>query len=62
MAKRNNNNIERTEEWLDERYGIYCNLSRNEDLLYYKGALMAIEMMGYAWERNNSGKHILYKN
>lgn len=53
--------IKRTEEWLDERYSIYKMANRNEDLLYYQGALKAVEFLGYEWERNEDGKHILFK-
>lgn len=53
--------IKRTEEWLDERYSIYKMANRNEDLLYYQGALKAVEFLGYEWERNEDGKHTLFK-
>lgn len=62
MTNRNNNQIERVESWLDERFTIYKTFGRNEDRLFYNGAIRAIEMLGYAWERNNSDKHIIYKN
>ena len=62
MTNRNNNYIERAEKWLDERFNIYEEFNRKEDYLFYEGAIRAIEMIGYTWERNNSGKHIIYKN
>lgn len=62
MASRNNNYIDRAEKWLDERFNIYETFNRKEDYLFYEGATRAIEMFGYAWERNDSGKHIIYKN
>lgn len=54
--------IKRTEEWLDERYSIYFEMAkRNEDLMYYQGALKAVEFLGYEWKRNKYGKHTLFK-
>lgn len=50
-----------TEEWLDERYSIYEMTRRNEDILYYKGALKALEFAGYSWKRDVNGKHTLLK-
>lgn len=53
--------IKRTEEWLDERYSIYEMANRNEDLMYYQGALKAVEFLGYEWKRTENGKHVLFK-
>lgn len=51
-----------TEEWLDERYNILrikgVSLANQ---WYYRGALQAIEFLGYEWSRNENGKHKLYK-
>lgn len=58
-----NNVIKRTEEWLDDRYAIMFveNPPRQADVSYYKGALKALEFIGYSWERNAFGKHTLIK-
>lgn len=50
-----------TEEWLNERYYIYEMTKRNEDILYYNGALKALEFAGYSWKRDVNGKHTLLK-
>lgn len=62
MTNRTNNHIERVEKWLDERFNICKVANRKEDCLFYEGATRAVEMMGYTWERNDSGKHIIYKS
>lgn len=31
------------------------------DTAYYKGAIAAIESLGYGWKRNKNGKHTLFK-
>lgn len=51
-----------TEEWLDERWMI-ANMeeARPQDIGYYLGALMALELIGYEWQRDAEGKHRLYK-
>ena len=43
--------IKRTEEWLDERYDIFN--------MYYRGAVKAVEFMGYEWRRHENGKHTI---
>lgn len=56
-------NIKQTEEFLDERYFIaWMHGALSEpDMLYYKGALKAVEFMGYDWQRDKDGKHTLFK-
>lgn len=55
--------IKRTEEFLDERYAIAtAESARLQDMSYYMGALSTIEFLGYNWERNKEGIHILTKN
>ena len=51
-----------TEEWLDERWMI-ANMedARPQDMSYYNGALKALEFAGYEWQRDEDGKHTLYK-
>ena len=51
-----------TEEWLDERWMI-ANMedARPQDRSYYQGALKAVEFLGYDWQRDEDGKHTLYK-
>ena len=51
-----------TEEWLDERWMI-ANMedARPQDMSYYHGALKAVEFLGYDWQRDEDGKHTLYK-
>ena len=51
-----------TEELLDERWMI-ANMedTRPQDMSYYQGALKTIEFLGYDWQRNEDGKHTLYK-
>lgn len=51
-----------TEEWLDERWLIaLMEDSRPQDISYYNGALKALEFVGYEWQRDEYGKHTLYK-
>ena len=55
--------IQRTEEFLDERYAIAtAESARLQDMSYYMGALRTIEFLGYNWERDKEGVHILTKN
>lgn len=61
MARTQKEIIKSTEEWLDERYSIYEMENRNEDLQYYRGALKAVEFMGYEWRRDKNGKHTILK-
>ena len=51
-----------TEVWLDERWMI-TNMedARPQDMSYYHGALKAVEFLGYEWQRDENGKHTLYK-
>ena len=52
---------ERTESWLNERYRI-MNMEepkRQADVSYYNGAIMAVEMLGYEWRRDDEGKHTI---
>lgn len=51
-----------TEEWLDERWMI-SNMedARPQDMSYYRGALKAVEFLGYDWQRDEDWKHTLYK-
>lgn len=54
--------IKSTEEWLDERYVIINDLgNRPVDNSYYNGALAAIKFLGMDWERDENGKHKIYK-
>lgn len=53
--------VSRTEAWLDERWEIVNRLDRPEDINYYEGAVKATEFLGYSWERNEEGKHMLLK-
>ena len=62
IKRKTNTEVTRTEEWLDERYSIYQMENRNEDLQYYRGALKAVEFLGYSWKRNSDGKHTITKN
>ena len=51
-----------TEEWLDERWMIAnMNDARPQDVSYYNGTLKAVEFLGYDWQRDEDGKHTLYK-
>lgn len=62
MGKFEDKNVKQTEEWLDDRYVINQMESSTEaDLLYYNGAIKAIEFLGYEWTRDENGKHKLYK-
>ena len=51
--------IKRTEEWLNERYNIWEMTNEWADLHFYRGALKAVEFMGYEWRRNEDGKHTI---
>lgn len=53
--------ISKTEEWLDERYSTYLMTNSHEDLSYYRGAVRAVEFLGYEWKRDKSGKHTILK-
>ena len=57
MKTERNEQIERTEKFLDERCYI-ANMpdARPQDVSYYNGALKALEMAGYEWKRED-GKH-----
>lgn len=58
----NNEMLQRTEEWLNDRWNIYQNLGkRAEDQAYYEGALKAVELLGINWKKGRDGKHRLYK-
>lgn len=62
MRRIQEKNKELTEEWLDERWMI-ANMedARPQDRSYYQGALKAVEFLGYYWQRDENGKHTLYK-
>ena len=53
----------RTESFLDERW-IIANMedSRPQDMSYYNGALKALEFAGYDWQRDENGKHRVFKS
>jgi hypothetical protein len=52
--------IERTENWLNERYFISkMEDARPQDVSYYNGALAVCEWLGYEWKRDENGKHTL---
>jgi len=57
MKTERNEQIERTERFLDERWYI-ANMpdARPQDVSYYNGALKALEMAGYEWKRED-GEH-----
>ena len=65
MARTQKQIIKSTEEWLDERWNI-ANMEINKDnpysadMQYYKGAIAAVEWLGYDWKRED-GKHKLFK-
>lgn len=50
-----------TEMWLDEKWRI-ANMddARPQDMSYYDGAIGALVLAGYEWERDEQGKHLLY--
>lgn len=54
--------IEQTENWLNERWKIAHmeEPPRPQDVSFYNGALKALEFIGYEWTRDNDGKHTLY--
>lgn len=56
--------VKQTEEWLDKRWSIahFENPPRQADLSYYEGAIKAVEFLGYSWERDRTGKHIIIKD
>ena len=56
--------VEQTEVWLDERWRILdmYDPPRQADLNYYKGAIKAVEFLGYSWERDENGKHTIVKD
>ena len=56
--------VKQTEEWLDERWSIahFKNPPRQPDLNYYKGAIKAVEFLGYSWKRDENGKHTIIKD
>ena len=61
MKRVNNEMIDRTEEWLDERWLIATmDDARTQDVSFYNGATQAIQWLGFNWERNEEGKHIIY--
>lgn len=55
---------QQTEAWLDERWNIAHmeEPPRPQDISYYNGALKALEFTGYEWQRDENGKHTLYKS
>ena len=65
MARTQKQIIKSTEEWLDERW-VIANMEINKDnpytadMQYYKGAIAAVEWLGYDWKRED-GKHKLFK-
>ena len=52
--------IKSTEKWLDERYEIVIADNRTADKAYYDGALETIRFLGFWWQRDEEGKHIIY--
>jgi hypothetical protein len=53
----------RTESLLDERWIIASMKdSRPQDMSYYNGALKALEFAGYDWQRDENGKHRVFKS
>ena len=61
MAKLNKEIKQKTEEWLNERWYI-ANMedARPQDMSYYNGAVHAVQFLGYNWERDENGKHLVY--
>ena len=70
----NKQQLKTIENWLDERFRIAMHkdkilgnengddfLPSNPDYIYYKGAINMLEHMGYTWERNTFGHHLIYK-
>lgn len=57
MKTERNEQIERIEKFLNERWYI-ANMSdaRPQDVSYYNGSLKALEMAGYEWKRED-GEH-----
>ena len=54
--------IKKTEQWLDERWEIISDFGKRQaDISYYHGALAAIKFLGMDWERDENGKHKIYK-
>ena len=54
--------MDKVEEFLNERWAIlHMSCATPADRAYYEGALKAIEMMGYTWERYSDGTHKVYK-
>lgn len=54
--------IENTETFLNERWMIaHMEDARPQDMSYYNGACKALEFAGFYWERDESGKHRVYK-
>jgi len=44
-------------------YARICKNEANEYVKgYYRGICKSIELMGFEWERNESGNHFIYKN
>lgn len=64
----NKKQIERMEDLLNERWNIFTSHSETQERsqyyierAYYHGLIQSLETMGYYWERNKSGKHLVYK-
>mgnify|MGYP000848072671 FL=1 len=54
---------ERTESFLNERWIIAnMNDARPQDISYYNGALKVLEFAGYEWNRDEYGKHRVWKS
>lgn len=47
--------------WLDERYELYIVKKDKADWTYYRGLVDMLFACGYEWERDEKGKHIIYK-
>ena len=63
VVSKGKNIIERTEQWLDERWLIRNmeNPPRHADESYYNDAIKVVEFLGYSWKRDKNGIHTLKK-
>lgn len=42
-----------------ENFRYVYNPPRQADLNYYKGAIKAVEFLGYSWKRDENGEHTI---
>lgn len=61
MTKITEETIERTQDFLNERYYISkMDDARPQDISYYNGALKVLEFLGISWLCDENGKHTVY--